>query len=45
MSFLIRTASGGSKQLIAGDIVRVRVIHTRPSTGDFNAKIDVVEIG
>lgn len=43
--FDFKTASGGSKQLTAGDIVRVRVIHSRSMVGDFNAKIDVVEIG
>ena len=31
--------------LIAGDQVIVKVIHSRPSLGDFNAGIQVVEIG
>lgn len=30
--------------LIAGDIVKARVTHNRPSVGDFNARIQVVEI-
>lgn len=29
--------------LAAADVVLVRVIHTRPSTGDFNARIQVTE--
>lgn len=33
----------GSVPLLAGDIVRVRVIHTRPFVGDFNARLTVSE--
>ena len=43
--FTFQTVSGGSKKLVAGDVVRVRVIHGRGPVGDFNAKIDVVEVG
>jgi len=32
-----------SISLIAGDIVRVRVLHTRPFVGDFNARLTVSE--
>lgn len=42
--FNFTTPSGGSQQLVAGDVVRVRVEHGRPMVGSFNAKIDVVEI-
>lgn len=30
--------------LITGDIVTVRVIHNRPSVGDFNSRVQVVEV-
>ena len=43
MNFI--TSSGGSIQLVAGDIVRLRVIHGRPMVADFNARIDIIEIG
>ena len=43
MNFI--TSSGGSIQLVAGDIVRLRVLHGRPAVADFNARIDIIEIG
>jgi hypothetical protein len=33
----------GSVQLLAGDVVRVRVLHGRPNVGDFNARLAVSE--
>lgn len=33
----------GSIPLVAGDVVRVRVLHTRPFVGDFNARLTVSE--
>jgi len=42
--FDFRTTSGGSVQLVAGDVVRAVITHKRPTVGDFSAKIDVIEI-
>lgn len=42
MNFI--TSSGGSIQLAASDVVRVRVVHNRPAVADFNARIDIIEI-
>jgi len=43
--FEFTTPNGGSIQLLAGDIVTIKITHNRPTPGNFNAKIDVVEIG
>jgi len=43
--FSFMTSTGGSIQLVAGDIITVKAIHNRPTVGDFNAKIDIIEIG
>ncbi len=35
----------GGIPLVAGDVVEVKTIHNRPMVGDFNARIQVLEIG
>ena len=44
-TFEFDTQSGSSIVLAAGNTVVVKVIHARPTVGDFNAKIEVIEIG
>jgi phosphotransferase system IIB component len=42
--FDFRTNVGGSVTLSAGDILEVEVIHNRPGVGDFNSKLDYIEV-
>ena len=36
--------TGTGLPLQVGDVVRVRVIHSRPDTGDFNSRIQIIEV-
>ena len=39
VDFFFESETGGSRQLVAGDVVRVRVEHNRPDLSPFNATI------
>lgn len=42
--FNFSATSDAGIDLVAGDVVTVQVLHNRPSTGDFEARIQVIEV-